>query len=423
MGPRGAATPDDGIRYSLLPSTTPNTPKGGVSRKLHFNFAAAADIHDTANGTNAVNGSTPPTATLYADYIYLDADERRRYAQSAHEYLIEQVQFTGDENVAMSNTSTKAQNVRLNFNHPVKYLAWVVAHKDRHGLFNTYAEGVEPEEFGPILNAKLLLNGHDRFSTRYGSYFNKVQPFQHWQSNPATGVYAYSFALRPADQTLPSGSCNFSRIDNATLQLTFKAASVAANGSQSGRLYEFNLDPENTTLGLETKNNLENLKIFAVNYNVLRVLSGMGGLAYILLRRKGARTNSWIKRIRGKSFSDRSTSQPLVGKKPATPPNCGELLIVLRTKGRRAKRTVGQSKERPGREWNSGTVTIAKIGQSAAKPLQDIIVPRGRFNDSTKVGPNERTFGSKRESRPSHQILRKKGYQSTAIKSFINENR
>lgn len=248
--------------------------------KLHFNFAAAADIHDTSNGENAVDSTYTPTATLYADYIYLDADERRRYAQSAHEYLIEQVQFTGDENVAMSNTSTKAQNIRLNFNHPVKYLAWVVAHKDRHGLFNTYAEGAEPEEFGPILNAKLLLNGHDRFSTRYGSYFNKVQPFQHWQSNPATGVYAYSFALRPADQTLPSGSCNFSRIDNATLQLTLKAGSVAANGSQSGRLYDFNLDPENTTLGLETKNNLENLKIFAVNYNVLRVLSGMGGLAY-----------------------------------------------------------------------------------------------------------------------------------------------
>ena len=282
MGPRGAATPDDGIRYSLLPSTTPNTPKGGVSRKLHFNFAAAADIHDKVNGENAVNGSYVPTATLYADYIYLDADERRRYAQSAHEYLIEQVQFTGDENVAMSNTSTKAQNIRLNFNHPVKYLAWVVAHKDRHGLFNTSVEGAEAEEFGPILNAKLLLNGHDRFSTRYGSYFNKVQPFQHWQSNPATGVYAYSFALRPADQTLPSGSCNFSRIDNATLQLTLKAGSVAANVSApyTTRGYEYNLDPENTTLGLETKNNLENLKIFAVNYNVLRVLSGMGGLAY-----------------------------------------------------------------------------------------------------------------------------------------------
>ena len=305
MGPRGPVTPDDGIRYSLLPSTTSNTPKGGVSRKLHFNFAAEAEIHDKVNGENAVNGDYVPTAVLYADYIYLDSDERRRYAQSAHEYLIEQVQFTGDENVDISSTTQKSQNIRLNFNHPVKYLAWVVAHKDRHGLFNTKEEGEDADQFAPLRTAKLLLNGHDRFSQRYGSYFNQVQPYQHWQSKPAAGVYAYSFALRPADQTLPSGSCNFSRIDNATLQLTFKQASLASNASIT--------DPENTTIALDAANKLESLRIYAVNYNVLRVLSGMGGLAYLLMRRKGARTSSWIKRIRGNSFSNRSTLQPLVG--------------------------------------------------------------------------------------------------------------
>jgi hypothetical protein len=241
--------------------------------KLHFNFAAAADIHDVNNGEAAVDGDYVPTAVLYADYIYLDSDERRRYAQSAHEYLIEQVQFTGDENVEISASTQKSQNIRLNFNHPVKYLAWVVSHKDRHGLFNTKEEGEDAEQFAPLRTAKLLLNGHDRFSQRYGSYFNQVQTFQHWQSKPAAGIYAYSFALRPADQTLPSGSCNFSRIDNATLQLTFKQASVdfpTANIT----------DPENTTVQLTTPNKLEQLKIFAVNYNVLRVLSGMGGLAY-----------------------------------------------------------------------------------------------------------------------------------------------
>ena len=219
-----------------------------------------------------MDGTFVPTAVLYADYIYLDSDERRRYAQSAHEYLIEQVQFTGDENVDISSTTQKSQNIRLNFNHPVKYLAWVVAHKDRHGLFNTKEEGEDADQFAPLRTAKLLLNGHDRFSQRYGSYFNQVQPYQHWQSKPAAGIYAYSFALRPADQTLPSGSCNFSRIDNATLQLTFKQASMASNASIT--------DPENTTIELSAANKLESIRIYAVNYNVLRVLSGMGGLAY-----------------------------------------------------------------------------------------------------------------------------------------------
>ena len=98
----------------------------------------------------------------------------------------------------------------------------------------------------PVVTAKLQLNGQDRFSEREGSYFDVVQPFQHHTRAPDSGINVYSFALRPEEHQ-PSGSCNFSRIDTAKLMLS-------ASGT------------------------IEN--IYAVNYNVLRIMSGMGGLAY-----------------------------------------------------------------------------------------------------------------------------------------------
>jgi hypothetical protein len=157
--------------------------------KISINFAPASEVP-------GVNADTL-TATLFADYIYLDSDERRRYAQTSHEYLIEQIQFTGDESVSIGTTK-KSQNIRLNFNHPCKYLAFVVAGSS-HGHFNGKAAGETAEAYAPIHSAKLQLNGLDRFSERKGSYFSQVQPFQHWGTKPASGVYAYSFALKPAD--------------------------------------------------------------------------------------------------------------------------------------------------------------------------------------------------------------------------------
>ena len=78
----------------------------------------------------------------------------------------------------------------------------------------TYDTGLNP-----VLRAKLQLNGHDRFSERDGRYFNLVQPYQHHERVPVTGVNVYSFGLKPEEHQ-PSGTCNMSRIDNATLHLT-----------------------------------------------------------------------------------------------------------------------------------------------------------------------------------------------------------
>ena len=281
-------------------------------------------------------------ASLYVDYVFLDTDERRRMAQNPHEYLIEQLQFTGDESVGSSSNK-----IKLNFNHPCKELIWVVqpdanvdycsSFEANNPLFNllgaqpfNYTDGLDvlpnavhsfagPTEASstdfisyaanqfddafaldgkvsgtystsyagpqgadlnsgslvsdagvfvlsetalplhcwgenPVVTAKLQLNGQDRFSEREGTYFDLVQPFQHHTRSPDTGINVYSFALRPEEHQ-PSGTCNFSRIDNATLQLVLSNATVGGTSTAKVRVY-------------------------AVNYNVLRVMSGMAGLAY-----------------------------------------------------------------------------------------------------------------------------------------------
>ena len=288
--------------------------------------------------TTAYNQSLV-AASLYVDYVFLDTDERRRMAQNPHEYLIEQLQFTGDESVGSSSNK-----IKLNFNHPVKELVWVVQPDEnvdycsslecKSHLFKTlgaqpfnYTDAVDAlpnaiHSFGgkaavasgdyidasgifddagahdiagtawgtgyadpnfngaensgvsdagtfvlsetaldmhcwgenPVVTAKLQLNGQDRFSEREGTYFDLVQPFQHHTRSPDTGINVYSFALRPEEHQ-PSGSCNFSRIDNATLQLVLSNATV--EGTKTAKV-----------------------RVYATNYNVLRVMSGMGGLAY-----------------------------------------------------------------------------------------------------------------------------------------------
>jgi hypothetical protein len=230
------------------------------------NVTAGPDTHVLAGGAPAartkkvftsVNTSGLVAASLWADYIYLDTEERRRFAQVAHEYLIEQLQFTGSESV------TAAQNnIKMSFNHPVKELVWVTqldknvdCDYENNQPFNYTDDAAN----NPTAVAKIQLNGHDRFDSRFGTYFNFVQPYQHHTRSPALGINVYSFALKPEEHQ-PSGTCNFSRIDNAVLNLTLSPYTLKESGG---------------TTALSAQ-----VRIYAVNYNVLRVMSGMGGLAY-----------------------------------------------------------------------------------------------------------------------------------------------
>ena len=102
---------------------------------------------------------TTATCSVFCDYIYLDTDERRRFAQVSHEYLIEQLQR---EEKTISDTTHK-----LNFNHPVKELIWT-------------GDG--------YVNAQIKLNGHDRFAVQEEEYFQLRQPFDYHTSVPGTNI-------------------------------------------------------------------------------------------------------------------------------------------------------------------------------------------------------------------------------------------
>jgi hypothetical protein len=255
--------------------------------KLILELRAVGDL--LQYGTASTSSLT--SCKLYVDYVYLDTDERRRFAQVSHEYLIEQVQFTGSETISAGSTN---KNVTLNFNHPVKELIWAHTTSNRaqawsntvvgSGDWFNYSGSSAGTTTGcdSFTTALLQLNGHDRFSVRYADYFRKVQNYEHHTNVPRVGadiagsesdakrgfmrqyIYSYSFALSPEEHQ-PSGTCNFSRIDNAVLQLNYSSDST--------------LVPSTTTLALSASQSL-NLNVYAVNYNVLRIMSGMGGLAY-----------------------------------------------------------------------------------------------------------------------------------------------
>ena len=325
-----------------------------ATEQIISSTASISDYKPVNQGADVINTTTTQlkSSNIYVDYIYLDTDERRRFAQVPHEYLIEQLKYSGPDSLSSVN-----ENVKLNFTHPVKELIWVVqptnfTKKDytqsRGGrqYFNysdlwdysgftgtpennfgvgmiggksnqnlllglspvkvegelninnkwakTKDESINRETAGynnvqnytninssskpntrkglwslltntnlmdnginPIKNAQIKLNGNDRFSKREGKYFNVVQPYQHHTNCPAVGINVYSFSITPEEHQ-PSGTCNFSRIDNASLEIE---------------------------LSTNTLNNVYNsasaqIRIYAIHYNILRIMSGMAGLAY-----------------------------------------------------------------------------------------------------------------------------------------------
>ena len=223
---------------------------------------ATANLGANPNNTTAIFNSSNAgqisltSPTLWVDYIFLDTDERRRFAQLSHEYLIEQLQFTGTESITKGDSM---KSIRMNFNHPCKELIWTVKNSESGIYWNNFSSGYAMgttvinealESTNPITNCKIMLNGNDRMAPRSGEYFGIVQPYQHHEITPDKfheGINVYSFAIKPEEHQ-PSGTLNMSRIDTATLSV---ASSITGN-----------------------------ISVYAVNYNVLRILSGMGGLAY-----------------------------------------------------------------------------------------------------------------------------------------------
>ncbi len=193
--------------------------------------------------------------TLWGDFIYLDVEERRRFASSRHEYLIEQVQYIKRYSIA---AGVQNVSIPLNFNHPLKEIIWV-AQQDRmvsaHEWFNFGSRALNEEgvpNLDLIDSAVLQFDGYDRFERQSARYFRLFQPWQRHTAIPNSFIYVYSFSLAP-EAAQPQGSCNASRLDSIVLQLTM-------NSSVQSR-----------PLGVT---------VYATNYNVFRVVAGLGGLLF-----------------------------------------------------------------------------------------------------------------------------------------------
>lgn len=207
----------------------------------------------------SVNPVSIASMQMYGDFVHLDIEERRRFVANAHEYLIEQVQYT--PSVSVDPTATVIQ-VPMEFNHPLREIFWVVQRNNAvaaNQWFNytslTTGESSPNGLQNLITTALLRIEGYDRFDIRNADYFRLVQPFQYHTVIPIEDyIYSYSFAIKPED-VQPSGSMNASRIDTIRLQLEMNNAVIPARGPA-------------------------NVRIYGLNHNILRIVDGFGGLLF-----------------------------------------------------------------------------------------------------------------------------------------------
>ena len=197
--------------------------------------------------------------TLYGDFVYLDVDERRRFVSTAHEYLIEQIQYTSQIAIPPSSQSIP---VPIEFNHPIREFIWVL---QRQAVINNKEwfnfSSLSVNETGVrtdiLATAVLQLDGFDRFQVRDAPYFRLVQPWQRHTTIPSDDyIYCYSLALRP-EELQPSGSMNASRIDSIVLQITTDQTTTPPIGNST-------------------------IRVYATNHNVLRVVDGFGGVLFTI---------------------------------------------------------------------------------------------------------------------------------------------
>lgn len=228
--------------------------------------------------TLQVNPANITSAMLWGDYVYLDVEERRRFVSQSQEYLIEQVQYTPLISVPAAQQQV---NIQTDFNHPIKEFLFV-ARRDYmnqvHEPFN-YSNLAVGEPLSPTLEpyflpnqvrtdlistAKLQLDGYDRFQVRDASYFRLVQPYEHHTYTPVQNfIYTYSLALRPEDAQ-PTGTLNASRIDSVNWQITMNPLLY-----QPDNIPAINRGPCT-------------IRVYAINYNVFRVINGFGGVLFTI---------------------------------------------------------------------------------------------------------------------------------------------
>ncbi len=248
-----------------------------VTVSMNFLFRNPHKLINTDHTSGSISISYSKQPKLYVNYIFLDSKERKDFASKKHQYLIEQVQFNGNH--------TLVENNEINFNNIVKEIIWITRKKvvgtentinnlntstKCNAYKNTYksikhnndyfnymtdnSNNIEylfgNKQYESFSDVELFINGSSRFDKRNASYFRTIQPYQYHTKIPNKYIYCYSFALKPEEHQ-PSGICNVSKLKSVQLKL-------------------YNPNPDMDIL------------IFGFSYNLLRIMDGMGGLAYTL---------------------------------------------------------------------------------------------------------------------------------------------
>ena len=240
--------------------------------QLQVSFAELRSCVQTSNSSTALQPSPPVTVIKYdrtpltendlkalveTTYVYLDIDERDRFATGSFEQLITQVQAYEVQ------TSSSQVRIALNFNHPIIELIWAVRRKCQANINNWFCYGGKFNQ-DPIKMVNLKLNNLPRFQTKEGRYFRLVQPYQHHTNIPISHVYSWSAAIHP-EEAQPSGSVNFSRIDN--VELIFEMQDT------------LNIPTKVTGTGSHSTGDFSVL-VYGRSWNIMRYKEGLGGLAY-----------------------------------------------------------------------------------------------------------------------------------------------
>ena len=281
--------------------------------KFEIKFNKKTEVSKFSSNDQMPSNISIKEVKILLENIYLDQEERRAFTSSKHEYLITQVQTSLNNRVPnLANLwdkptfETLKHKIDLRFTHPVKELFWTIQDKtgynipiidkvggDASGTFtntgcfkynywNNYRIGQDQ-----MNNCTLVLNNKELMDELPGTFFRDVQQYQYHDSygiehismfpratdNPSvnyqdyskgSGIYSYSFSLYPG-QTQPSGSLNFSRLQSAQLKF----------GLNKGKEWTYR-----TATGNSTDNKDKAVTIYALNYNVLRIMSGLAGLVF-----------------------------------------------------------------------------------------------------------------------------------------------
>jgi len=237
--------------------------------KLKFDFEEKHKL--IGNSTNITNMSI--TFKIYGEFIHLEDEEKRRFSQSNHEYIIEQVQLNNNGPNTTSSTvgdlSTQLVKVdyELNFIHPIKYFVWAIVNEGTATISASSNPGQGPCYFVSMCSnsiygndgndgtVEILLDGIEREPELPLMYYTRLYPKKYCKNVPDLDrIGMYSFALNPFNIE-PSGTCNFSKINDKNIKIAF-ANNVIANISD------------------------KELYFFGVNYNVLVITDGMAVTRY-----------------------------------------------------------------------------------------------------------------------------------------------